>query len=55
MKKRKPKYYDIKIHVVDRPTLDEKYLTLNQIKVNLTCDLPAGMKAFVTKVESTTK
>lgn len=46
MNSKKPRYYDVIIHVVDRPLKTEDYLSIQEIadilKDNL--DIPAGVK-----------
>ena len=54
MRKKKPSYWDVTIHVVDRPVDDEKYMTAKELKDEIAkCQLSAGVKITGIKIEKT--
>ena len=53
--KKKPRYYDVTLHLCDRPVGDEKYLTHKDIRDLIDRDLEAGVKVTQIRIKETTK
>lgn len=41
--KQRPRYYDLVLHVVDRPLKDEAYVTTKELLESIKVDLPEGV------------
>lgn len=57
MKSKKPRYWDITIHIIDRPLYDEEYLSGNEIMkaIQRNLDLQAGIKVKNLRAKVTVK